>query len=217
MPCDRPSPARRSRPGRTLGPGFAAAFAAALAWAPSAHGPGAGPSSAASYAEMGDRLAAIYPASGSHAVRIVRAVHAAADRHGLEPCLVMGVIARESAFDPEARRRGDVGLMQLNLAWHPDLVARAGGERGLTDPERNVSAGTELLARYRRLAGDEVGALRRYHGLGKRNDYAERVRASARHLAAAGACVAEGPVTDDASASDTTRVPAGPGRLRNAG
>ena len=194
-PALRPASCRASRAAAAVRAFLAAATGAAtLVWTVPANGPGTGPAAVASYAAMGDRLASIYPASRPHAAGIVRAVHAAADHHGLDPCLVMGVIARESSFDPSARRRGDVGLMQVNVGWHPDLVARAGGERGLLDPERNVRAGTELLARYRRLAADDLDALRRYHGRSKRNDYAERVHASARRLADAGACVADAPV-----------------------
>jgi soluble lytic murein transglycosylase-like protein len=81
--------------------------------------------------------------------------------------------------------------MQLNLDWHPERVARAGGADALLDPVRNVRAGTELLAHYRRLGGDDHAALRRYHGLDKRNDYVKRVRTEARRLDAVRACVGE--------------------------
>lgn len=171
---------------------FAAALsgAAILAWMPAAHTPEPTVAQRApSYATMAATLTMLYPASRTHALGIVKVVHEEADRHGLDPCLVMGVIAKESSFDPRARNGRDVGLMQLNLDWHPDRVARAGGPDALLDPLRNVRAGTELLAHYRRLGGDDRGALRRYHGLDKRNDYVTRVRTEARRLDAVGACV----------------------------
>ena len=140
------------------------------------------------HAAMAERLARLHPASGPHAMRIVRAVHAEAQRHRLDPCTVMGVIARESGFRPLARNDRDLGLMQLNTRWHADRVAQAGGAAALLDVERNVRAGTELLAHYRERAGSERGALQRYHGLGKRNDYVARVLAEAGRLRAAGAC-----------------------------
>jgi soluble lytic murein transglycosylase-like protein len=172
-----------------------AAAAAALAWMPSAHTPEPAVVRAApSYETMAASLAAIYPASRDHAGRIVRTVHEEADRHHLDPCLVMGVIAKESSFDARARNRRDLGLMQVNQDFHPDLVARAGGPEWMFDPVRNVKAGTELLARYR---GNEDGdlrhALRRYHGLSKRNDYVQRVEAAAGRLRAAGACLGDTP------------------------
>ncbi len=166
--------------------------AAFLAWMPTARTPEpARPIVAPSYATMAASLTLAYPSSRPHALEIVKAVHREADRHGLDPCLVMGVIAKESSFDARARNRRDVGLMQLNLDWHRDRVARAGGADALLDPVRNVRAGTELLAHYRRLGGDDHGALRRYHGLDKRNDYVARVRAEARRLDAVGACIGE--------------------------
>ncbi len=166
------------------------AGAALLAWMPTAQSPApAHARPAQSYATMAESLTMLYPSSRAHAVDIVRTVHEEADRHGLDPCLVMGVIARESSFDAGARNRRDVGLMQLNLDWHRDRVARAGGAGALLDPVRNVRAGTALLAHYRSLGGDDAGALRRYHGLDKRNDYVQRVRTEARRLGVVGACV----------------------------
>ncbi|HMS79888.1 MAG TPA: transglycosylase SLT domain-containing protein [Burkholderiaceae bacterium] len=164
--------------------------AAFLAWVPAARTPEpARASPAPSYATMATSLTMLYPASRPHALDIVRTVHEEADRHGLDPCLVMAVIARESSFDPRARNRRDVGLMQLNLDWHRDRVAAAGGPQALLDPVRNVRAGTALLAHYRRLGGDDPSALQRYHGLDKRNGYVERVRTEARRLDTVGACL----------------------------
>lgn len=147
-----------------------------------------------SYATMADRLAELYPAARAHGALTVRVVHEEADRHRLDPCLVMAVIARESGFRPAARNRRDLGLMQVNVDWHPEVVSRAGGPAALFDPERNVRAGTEVLARYRRPGDGDETALRRYHGLGKRNDYVQRVQATARRLQAAGACLGEPPL-----------------------
>jgi len=187
------TPPGAPRPGSRLRP-FAAPLvgAAILAWMPPAHTPEPTDARLApSYATMATSLAMLYPSSRPHALDIVKMVHKEADRHGLDPCLVMGVIARESSFDAHARNGRDVGLMQLNLDWHRDRVARAGGPDALLDPVRNVRAGTELLAHYRRLGGDDRGALRRYHGLDKRDDYVTRVRTEARRLDAVGACVGD--------------------------
>jgi hypothetical protein len=38
---------------------------------------------------MAERLVGLYPGSNDHAGRIVRIVHREADRHDLDPCLVM--------------------------------------------------------------------------------------------------------------------------------
>jgi hypothetical protein len=39
---------------------------------------------------MADSLTMLHPSSRPHAFEIVKAVHEEADRHGLDPCLVMG-------------------------------------------------------------------------------------------------------------------------------
>jgi hypothetical protein len=90
-------------------PAFAAALAGAaiLAWMPAAHTPEPTVAQRApSYATMAATLTMLYPASRTHALGIVKAVHEEADRHGLDPCLVMGVIANESSFDPRAPAAG---------------------------------------------------------------------------------------------------------------
>jgi len=140
------------------------------------------------YTAMAGRLKALYPASEDHGPEIVRVVHEESRRHRLDPCLVMGVIARESSFRPAARNRRDTGLMQVNVDWHPELVARAGGRQALLDPVRNVRAGTELLAHYRSRSRSDHEALQRYHGLGKRSGYVQWVQAESRRLHAAGTC-----------------------------
>jgi len=193
-------PDRRRPPAaaRLVGAGAVAA-AAMLGWPPQADGPAPrSDRSAPSYPLMAERLTELYPASRGQAVRIARIVHAEADRHGLDPCLVMGVIARESSFRTQARNQRDLGLMQVNTRWHADRVARLGGPQALLDIDLNVRAGTEVLAHYRGISRSDAEALQRYHGLGKRNGYVARVLASADRFRAAGACVAwpPGPYAD---------------------
>lgn len=184
---DRPASTDRARDCRH---GIRAALlAVTLAWTLPADGPAPAHDGAArSLDRMAERLASVYPASGPHALRIVRAVHVEADRHRLDPCTVMGVIARESSFRPKVRNDRDLGLMQVNSRWHADRVARAGGPGAMLTVEDNVRAGTEVLAHYRARSSGEREALQRYHGLGKRNDYVDRVLAEAQRLRAAGAC-----------------------------
>jgi soluble lytic murein transglycosylase-like protein len=168
----------------------AASGALALAWMPPADAPRRGASSSEpTYASMADGLKRLYPGAGPLAADIVRTVHEEADRHRLDPCLVMGVIAHESSFRHDARNRRDLGLMQVNLDWHRELVARIGGERAMLEPKRNLRAGIAVLAHYRTLSRSDAEALGRYHGLGKHNGYAPRVQVEAQRLQTAGACL----------------------------
>jgi soluble lytic murein transglycosylase-like protein len=176
---------------------FAAAAigAAAMAWMqPADSPPRMDAMSAPSYASMADGLLQLYPAAGELAPAIVRTVHEEADRHRLDACLVMGVIARESSFRHTARNRRDLGLMQVNQDWHRELVERAGGADAMLDPKQNMRAGIEVLARYRKLSRSDTEALERYNGLGRRNGYAQRVHVESRRLQAAGACLRDEPL-----------------------
>lgn len=67
-------------------------------------------------------------------------------RRGLNPRLVKAVIAAESQFSPRARSpRGARGLMQLLPSTAQELGVLE--EEDLQDPETNIRAGTEYLAR----------------------------------------------------------------------
>jgi len=218
MPAGRaPGPPRWSAAARLAGAGAVAA-AAALGWPPAADGPAPRVDrTAPSYPAMAERLTALYPAGAGQALRIVRTVHAEADRHRLDPCLVMGVIARESGFRSQARNRRDLGLMQVNTRWHADRVARLGGPQALLDIDRNIRAGTEVLAHYRGISRSDVEALQRYHGLGRRNDYVARVLTSADTMRTVGACVAPppGPFADSPTPGpERPRAPPSPVRAR---
>lgn len=83
-----------------------------------------------------------------------------AEKHGVDPALVLAVIAVESAFQPAAvSPKGARGLMQLMPATARDL-----GVSDAFDPEQNLDGGVrhlrELLGRY---DGDLSRALAAYN------------------------------------------------------
>lgn len=85
---------------------------------------------------------------------------ATARRHGLDPNLVLAVVAVESGFQPDAvSRKGAQGLMQLMPA-----TARELGVIDVLDPAQNLDGGTRylrmLVARY---GGDVGKALAAYN------------------------------------------------------
>lgn len=101
--------------------------------------------------------AAARPASASGPTDTQRAptafdgvIHAAAQRHELDPALLSAVIERESNYDPHAiSKAGAMGLMQLM----PD-TARGLGVRDPFDPAQNIEGGATYLR----------GLIDRYHG-----------------------------------------------------
>jgi hypothetical protein len=85
---------------------------------------------------------------------------AAAERHGLDPELVLAVVSVESAFRPEAvSPKGAQGLMQLM----PGTAASLGVEDSL-DPEQNLDGGVRHLGSLiEQYDGDVARALAAYN------------------------------------------------------
>ena len=85
---------------------------------------------------------------------------ASARRHGLDPELVLAVVAVESGFQPQAvSRKGAQGLMQLMPATAKEL-----GVKDALDPAENLDGGSrylkDLIALY---GGDLKKALAAYN------------------------------------------------------
>jgi soluble lytic murein transglycosylase-like protein len=91
---------------------------------------------------------------------LVRLAEDAARRHGLDPALVLSVVAVESGFRPEAvSPKGAQGLMQLM----PRTAASLGVSDAL-DPEQNLDAGVRHLEALLKLyGGDLTRALAAYN------------------------------------------------------
>ena len=84
----------------------------------------------------------------------------AAERHGLDPDLVLAVVAVESSFRPEAQSpKGAQGLMQLMPATAAEL-----GVKNAFDPAENLDGGTRHLGALLTLyGGDLTRALAAYN------------------------------------------------------
>jgi soluble lytic murein transglycosylase-like protein len=85
-------------------------------------------------------------------------------RNGLDPLLIVAVMAVESRFNPIAQsEQGAVGLMQIVPRFHEDKFDASRGESPL-DPETNIHVGTRVLKEYIRRAGSQVNGLQLYNG-----------------------------------------------------
>jgi len=133
------------------------------------------------------QLASLSAVSPGERKAVEEAVHAMAPGFGLDPQLVLAVIAAESAFDKSAvSPKGAQGLMQLM----PQTASRFGVSNAF-DPEENLRGGMTYLARLidqfggdldLALAGYNAGekAVEQYRGIPpyqETQEYVRRIRA----------------------------------------
>ena len=97
--------------------------------------------------------------------RMVLASYRAAREVGLDPLLVLAVIAIESRFNPIAESvMGAKGLMQIIPKYHLDKLNAAGGEDAVFDPESNIRIGARILQEYVYRTGTLEAGLQFYNG-----------------------------------------------------
>jgi soluble lytic murein transglycosylase-like protein len=107
-----------------------------------------------------------------------------ARQNGLDPMLVVAVMAVESRFNPIAQSEsGAMGLMQVIPRFHPDKFSDD-GKNSIFDPHVNIELGARVLKEYIRRGGTEVAGLQLYNGStgDPTNAYADRVMAERQKL-----------------------------------
>ena len=98
---------------------------------------------------------------------IVDIVHQESKEKGVDPILVLSIIATESSFNPRARSKvGALGLMQAMPRYHQEKLDRWGmSSQDLYNPHQNIRIGTEILSEYMEISrGNTTTALQRYNG-----------------------------------------------------
>jgi soluble lytic murein transglycosylase-like protein len=142
---------------------------------------------------LADHLGRRFRVSADALDEIVREAHVAAEATGLEPLLILAVMAVESSFNPIAESDyGAKGLMQVVPRFHLDKLAAHGGEDSLLDPRTNIRVGAQILREYVRQAGGLEEGLQVYAGAADDSSqaYAQKVIAEKRRLAGV---IARGP------------------------
>ena len=145
---------------------------------------------------LAEYLAKRYKVAQDLTLEFVRIAHAEGAKVGLDPLLVMAVIAVESRFNPIAESVvGAKGLMQIIPKFHTDKLAKFGGEKAVFDPESNIRVGTRILKEYLARTGNVGIALQMYAGaLGDDNDtYTNKVLGEKQRLQQVVASLAEPP------------------------
>ncbi len=146
------------------------------------------PGLSAEMARVRDYIARRYRVSSLALEPVLLAAEDSARSVGIDPLLVVAVIAVESSFNPFAESHvGAQGLMQVIPRFHMDKIGEDAGEDALFDPALNVRVGTLVIDEGLRRFGSLKAALQ-YYG-GARNDataaYYRRVMAMKQRLVTA--------------------------------
>ena len=118
--------------------------------------------------------------------RLVKEAWSVGERAGLDPTLLLAVMAIESSFNPFAQSSmGAQGLMQVMTRVHDDKYVRFGGNHAAFDPVTNLRVGAMVLRECIARAGSLEGGLRYYVGAANLPDdggYAAKVLAAREQL-----------------------------------
>ncbi len=117
--------------------------------------------------------------------QLVSAAFDAGQRVGIDPLLILAVMAIESRFNPIAESvAGAKGLMQVIPKHHRDKFFELGGEDAVFDPMTNIQVGVRILKEYIRRTGNLEAGLQLYTGAlsDASGQYAQKVIAEKERL-----------------------------------
>ncbi len=130
-----------------------------------------------------------YRVSRTAVTPLVEAAHETGRSMGVDPLLILAVMAIESRFNPFAESSfGAQGLMQVVPRFHHDKLEDGEDVTAFLDPETNIRVGAQILKDSIKRAGGSVkGGLQRYNGnLSDPNQrYANKVMAEKARLSQA--------------------------------
>jgi len=117
---------------------------------------------------------------------LVQEAWSVSKRAGLDPTLILAIMAVESSFNPFAQSSvGAQGLMQVMTSVHNDKYTAFGGSHAAFDPIANLRVGVQVLKECIARAGNVQEGLRYYVGaalLDSDGGYAARVMAEQAHM-----------------------------------
>jgi soluble lytic murein transglycosylase-like protein len=130
-------------------------------------------------------LARKYKVALNATEQFVEVAHDAGGRLGMDPLLILAVMAVESRFNPIAESvMGAKGLMQVIPKFHQDKIDAVGGDDSVLDPMTNVLVGTRILKDAMRRGGGLMPGLQLYAGAFSDDgyEYAQKVVAEKERL-----------------------------------
>jgi soluble lytic murein transglycosylase-like protein len=114
---------------------------------------------------LAEFLAKRYQVSQDVTFDLVGIAQGAGKQLGLDPLLIMAIIAVESRYNPIAESvAGAKGLMQIIPKYHGDKLGEFGGEKAVFDPATNILVGSRILKEYIGVTGNLGMALQMYAG-----------------------------------------------------
>lgn len=119
---------------------------------------------------------------------LMLAAQTAGARTGLDPMLLVAVMAIESGFNPIAESpMGAQGLMQVIPRFHQDKLEAVSGSSSLLDPVVNIQVGAMVLKEYIRRTGSLEAGLQQYAGAASDEEgiYAAKVLAEKQRIESA--------------------------------
>lgn len=132
-----------------------------------------------------DYLSRRYRVAATAIEPLVLAAQTAGGRTGLDPMLLVAVMAIESGFNPIAESpMGAQGLMQVIPRFHQDKLEAVSSSNSLLDPIVNIQVGALVLKEYIRNTGSLEAGLQKYAGAvsDDENQYATKVLAEKQRI-----------------------------------
>ncbi len=116
-------------------------------------------------ATLANWIARRYKVAPEPIAALVQEAWAMGTRAGLDPTLILAIMAVESSFNPFAQSAvGAQGLMQVLTRVHDDKYQAFGGNRAAFDPISNLRVGVQVLKECISRAGSLQEGLKRYVG-----------------------------------------------------
>ncbi|SRR5712691_8582081 len=117
------------------------------------------------YRALASYLSRRYRVATDATEQLVSTAYDVGQQVGLDPLLILAVVAVESRFNPIAESVvGAKGLMQVVPKHHQDKLLEHGGEEAVLDPMTNILLGARILKEYIRRTGSLEAGLQFYNG-----------------------------------------------------
>jgi len=137
---------------------------------------------------LGRYISRKYRVSAEATRMLISTAYGVGHEMGLDPLLLLAIIAIESGFNPFAESHvGAQGLMQVMTRVHRERFQPFGGEQAAWNPVANIRVGASILKEYIDRSGSLTAGLRMYVGVGPdgSSPYGDKVLAERRRLASA--------------------------------